>query len=343
LIAAAQEGRGSGVDNNMKILVTGSAGHLGEALMRTLAGSDDHAVGIDIKASPFTHAVGSVADRLFVQAAMNGVDVVLHTATLHKPHIETHSRQEFIDTNISGTLNLLEAAVAAGVKAFVFTSTTSTFGRALQPAAGDPAAWVTEDVAPIPKNIYGITKLAAETLCELIHRKSGLPCIVLRTARFFPEQDDDRDVRAQYDNDNLKANEFLHRRADIEDVVSAHQLAIVKAREIGFDRFIISATTPFTREDLLELRTDAAAVVRRCCPGYEAEYSRRGWSIPRSIERVYVNARARKRLGWQPRYDFEFLMRRLRDNQDYRSALAAAVGAKGYHSQTFADGPYPVS
>lgn len=327
----------------MRILVTGSAGHLGEAMMRALAGSAHEPIGLDLKPSPFTQAVGSVADRGFVDANLRGVDVVVHTATLHKPHIETHSRQDFIDTNISGTLNLLEAAVAAGAKAFIFTSTTSTFGRALVPAPGEPAAWITEEVAPIPKNIYGITKLAAENLCELIHRKTGLPCLILRTARFFPEQDDDPTVRSQFDNDNLKVNEFLHRRADVEDVATAHVLAISKAPELGFDRFIISATTPFTREDLLELRSNAAAVVRRHCPHYETEYARRGWSLPRGLDRVYVNERARKRLGWQPRYDFGSIVRRLREGEDYRSPLAAAVGSKGYHSKTFAEGPYPVS
>lgn len=327
----------------MRILVTGSAGHLGEAMMRALGGSAHEPIGLDLKPSPFTQAVGSVADRGFVDANLRGIDVVVHTATLHKPHIETHSRQDFIDTNISGTLNLLEAAVAAGAKAFIFTSTTSTFGRALVPAPGEPAAWITEEVAPIPKNIYGITKLAAENLCELIHRKTGLPCLILRTARFFPEQDDDPTVRSQFDNDNLKVNEFLHRRADVEDVATAHILAISKAPELGFDRFIISATTPFTREDLLELRSNAAAVVRRHCPHYETEYARRGWSLPRGLDRVYVNERARKRLGWQPRYDFGSIVRRLREGEDYRSPLAAAVGSKGYHSKTFAEGPYPVS
>ena len=134
----------------MKILVTGSAGHLGEALMRALA-SKHEAVGLDIKSSPFTHIVVSIADRGFVDECVRGVEAVAHTATLHKPHIETHSRQEFVDTNISGTLNLLEASVAENVKAFVFTSTTSTFGRALAPAQGEPAAWITEKVAPIPE------------------------------------------------------------------------------------------------------------------------------------------------------------------------------------------------
>src|SRR4051812_46350473 len=112
----------------MKILVTGSAGHLGEGLMRTLVHSEHEAVGLDLKESPFTQRVGSITERAFVEDCVRDVDVVLHTATLHKPHVETHSRQHFVDTNITGTLNLLEAAVIAGVKAFVYTSTTSTFG-----------------------------------------------------------------------------------------------------------------------------------------------------------------------------------------------------------------------
>jgi UDP-glucose 4-epimerase len=326
----------------VKILVTGSAGHLGEALMRTFAGSDHEAVGLDIKSSPFTHRVGSVADRAFVDRCVQGSEVILHTATLHKPHVETHSQQEFVDTNISGTLNLLEAAVSAGVKVFVFTSTTSAFGRALVPAEDGPAVWTTEDVVPVPKNIYGVTKLAAENLCELTHRNQGLPCIILRTSRFFPEDDDDSAVRELYDNDNLKVNEFLHRRVDIEDVVTAHMLAISKATELGFDRLIISATTPFTREELPELRKRASLVLRRHCPDFEAEYARRGWSAPTTIDRVYVNKRARERLGWQPRHDFGSVIQQLRSGQDYGSALARAVGSKGYHDESFAEGPYPV-
>ena len=327
----------------MKILVTGSAGHLGEALMRTLATAKHEAVGLDIKPSPFTHYVGSIADRTFVDLCMRGVQGILHTATLHKPHIQTHSAQEFVDTNISGTLNLLEAAVAARAEVFVFTSTTSTFGRALMPAEGQPATtWITEEVVPIPKNIYGVTKLAAENLCELAHRKDGLPCIILRTSRFFPEDDDDRATRGGYDNDNLKVNEFLHRRVDLADAVTAHLAAITKAPMLGFDRFIVSATTPFTPQDLTELRTQAPLVARRCCPDYEPEYLRRGWSAPDSIDRVYVNQRARLLLGWQPKYDFHYAVQQLRAGQDYGSALARAVGSKGYHARSFAEGPYPV-
>src|SRR6185295_15507676 len=118
---------------------------------------------------------------------VSGTDAVVHAATLHKPHVGSHARQEFVDTNVTGTLNLLEAAVEAGAGRFVFLSTTSAFGRALAPPPGEPAAWIDESVAPVPRNIYGVTKCAAKDLCELVHRDHGLPCLVLRTSRFFPE------------------------------------------------------------------------------------------------------------------------------------------------------------
>jgi UDP-glucose 4-epimerase len=142
----------------VNLLVTGSAGHLGEALMRTPPQEGCRSIGLDLKASPFTQLVGTIADRSFVRSSMRGVDAVIHTATLHKPHIVTHSRRDFIDTNVTGTLNLLEEALSAGVQAFIFTSTTSVYGRALTPTSGAPAAWITEDVVPVPKNIYGVAR-----------------------------------------------------------------------------------------------------------------------------------------------------------------------------------------
>jgi UDP-glucose 4-epimerase len=325
------------------VLVTGSSGHLGEALVRTLRDMSHEVVGLDLLPSPFTSNVGSIIDRDFVRQCMRSVEAVLHTATLHKPHIITHSRQAFVETNITGTLNLLEEAVSAGVSCFVFTSTTSAFGGALTPPAGAPAAWVTEDVRPIPRNIYGVTKTAAEDLCELFHRNHGKACIILRTSRFFPEEDDNSATRQAYDDENVKANEFLYRRVDLEDVVSAHLLALEKGPSIGFGRYIISATTPFQPDDLLDMRANAPAVVRRRFPDYEEEYARRGWKMFPSIERVYVNERARRELGWRPRYDFRHVLDLLKVGIGPRSRLARAVGSKGYHAQRFVDGPYPVT
>lgn len=315
----------------MKILVTGSAGHLGEALMRTLRAAGRDAVGIDVLPSPYTDRVGSIVERTFVADAMRDIDAVLHAATLHKPHVVTRSRQAFVDVNVTGTLNLLEEAIGAGVESFVFTSTTSAFGDALVSGPGAPATWITEDVVPIPKNIYGITKLAAENLCELMHRLHQLPCVVLRTSRFFPEDDDAPERRDAQVDANLKLNELLYRRADIEDVVDAHLLAIARAPTLGFGRYIVSATSPFTPDDLPALRHDAASVVARHVPGYKAEFERRGWTMLDDIDRVYVNAAARRDLGWRPRHDFASGIARLTRDEDIGSAIARMVGKKDYH------------
>jgi nucleoside-diphosphate-sugar epimerase len=316
----------------MKILVTGTAGHLGEGLARVLDGAGHDVLGVDLLASTQTSVVGSIADRECVRAVVSGVDAVIHSATLHKPHVGSHGRGEFVDTNITGTLNLLEEAVAAGVSRFVFTSTTSTFGRALTPAPADPAAWVTEDVAPVPRNIYGVTKTAAENLCELVWRDHRLPCVILRTSRFFPEEDDRDEVRP-IDELNLKVNELLYRRVDLQDAVDAHLLALERAPEIGFGRYIISATTPFGPDDLAELRRDTPAVVRRLYPDFEEIYASRGWAMLPSIDRVYVNARARDELGWSPVYDFRYALDRVAGGEDPRSPLALTIGAKGYHAE----------
>ena len=316
----------------MRILVTGSAGHLGEALVRVLRADGLDVVGLDILASPDTDVVGSIADRAVVREAIAGADAVLHAATLHKPHVVSHTRQEFVDTNVTGTLVLLEEAVAAGASRFVFTSTTSAFGRALVPPPGAPATWIEETVAPRPKNIYGATKVAAEDLCELVHRDHGLPVLILRTSRFFPEEDDREEVRAAYPADNAKVNELLYRRADIADIVEAHRLALERAPQLGFGRYIVSATTPFTRADLAQLRTDAPAVVARLFPQYPELYERLGWSMFPEIERVYDNARARADLGWTPRWDFGVALERLAAGLDPFSDLTAEVGVKGYHA-----------
>lgn len=310
--------------------------------MRSLGSYGHSATGLDILASPFTDQVGSITDRARVRASLDGVDAVLHTATLHKPHVATHDKQAFVDTNITGTLAILEEAVAAGVRSVVFTSTTSAFGAALTPPADAPAAWIDESVRSVPKNIYGATKTAAEDLCELFHRRHGLCCLVLRTSRFFPEADDSAAVRDGFADANAKANEFLFRRVDLEDAVTAHVAALARAPEIGFGRYIVSATTPFRQDDLPALRRDAEAVVAARVPGYRATYRARGYRMFAGIGRVYVNAKALGDLGWRPRYDFGRVLRQIADGQPIGSDLARQVGIKGYHQGRFAAGLYPV-
>ncbi|MEO1136462.1 MAG: NAD(P)-dependent oxidoreductase [Pseudomonadota bacterium] len=325
----------------MTTLITGSSGHLGEALCRTFEADGRAYFGIDVKDGAYTSRTGDIADAGFISDVMKGATSVIHTATLHKPHVVTHSKQQFVDVNVTGTLNLLEAAVRESVSAFVFTSTTSVFGNAMRPAPGAPAVRVTEALTPIPKNIYGVTKLTAENLCALFHQDYKLPCLILRTSRFFPEEDDNAAIRNGFDDLNAKVNELLYRRADIADIVSAHTIALERAQDIGFGRYIISATTPFTENDLTKLGRDAPSVLKRRVD-FEHEYVRRRWRMFETLDRVYVNDLARRELGWRPQIDFFSALARLREDENPFSPLKEIIGEKGYHDETFEDGPFPV-
>ncbi len=324
----------------MRVLVTGSSGHLGEALVRTLRERGDDVIGLDIRPSEWTSVVGSVNDPDLACEVMAGVDVVLHTATLHKPQIAFLPRQAFIDTNVSGTLTLLDAAADAGVRAFVMSSSTTVFGDALVPAEGEPAAWIDESVVPVPKNIYGVTKAAAEDVCQLAFRNQRLPCAVLRISRFFPEADDAPDAHEGRCDDNIKADEYASRRVALEDVVDAHLLAAHAAPQLGFRRYIISATTPFQREDLPQLRTDAATVFRRRAPMVAAVWAERGWRFPSRLDRVYVNDSARRELGWRPRFDLTSIAKMVAVDGPIHTPLARKVGSKEYVGSTYHRGTF---
>lgn len=283
----------------MHVLLTGSSGWLGRFLAPMLRDAGHQVTGLDVAPGADTDVIASVADRAAIDRvfAERGIEAVIHGGALHKPDIARYSKQAFIDVNVAGTLNLLEAAVAAGHDRFIFTSTTSLMiAQAIRDEAGDAAVWLDEDSGPIePRNIYGATKFAAEQLCRLFHAEHGLNTIVLRTGRFFPEDDD---THSHPPGENLKANELLHRRLTVEDAARAHIAALAKAPQIGFGTYIVSAPTPFSRDEAVELKRDPAAVIARHFPNAAALYAARGWELPKRIGRVYDSGRIQRELGF---------------------------------------------
>jgi nucleoside-diphosphate-sugar epimerase len=278
----------------VRVIVTGSSGRIGGAIAARL--TLRHSVtGVDLRPGPLTAQVADVQDTQRLEALLRGVDAVVHTASLHVPDLATRSAAEFRAVNVDATRRLLQAAGEAGVARFVYTSTTSLYGDAMLPQGGE-AVWVTEDLAPRPRDVYDETKLAAEAACAEASR-SGLSCTSLRMSRCFAE------------DPRLVAIYRLYLGVDAEDVAQAHELALT-ADGAGFDVFNVSAPTPFCRSDSRRLFEQADAVILERHPWAAAEFARRGWPLPRSIDRVYVVDRAIAGLGYRPQHDFAALFRR---------------------------------
>ena len=311
----------------MRVLLTGSSGRLGRVLARRLSAAGHVVTGLDVVMGAHTVALGSVADRGFVDRvfADHGIEAVIHAGGLHQPDMARLPRSAFVETNVSGTLNLIEAAARAGHDRFLFTSTTSLMiSAAIHQGGGGAAAWIDEDLAPlVPRNIYGVTKLAAEQLCRLAHLDHGVGVVVLRTGRFFAESETIDGIGAE----NRMANELLHRRLTVEDAAEAHLVALDRAASLGFETLILSAPTPFVRDDCPELMADAAGLIARRFPDAPALYAARGWVLPRRIDRVYSAARAEAVLGFRCHTDFGTLLDAMAGGAPL--PFAAGEGAKG--------------
>lgn len=327
----------------MKVLITGSSGNLGTALSIVCKQKGFDVIGVDKRVSNETTHIGDINDEDFINSCMVGVEVVFHTAGLHKPHVATHSIHEFIETNIWGTCVLLQIAKNNNVKSFIFSSTTSVYGSVLSPEASQPAVWIDESTNIESKNIYGLTKLSAEELCRLFSMDRKMKCIVLRNSRFFYEDDDNKFIRENYEQDNVKVNELLYRRVDIEDAVNAHlNAAFEYSGEEYFDKFIISSATPFIKDHCDLLNRVPKKVINKLYPEYFHIYKEKGWRLFPRIDRVYDSSKARKYLNWEPKYTFSYALDCLKSGKPFKSDLAERVGWIQYHENSFADMPYPV-
>ena len=263
----------------MRILVTGAAGLIGSAVAARLR-REHVVVGLDVQSGPEVDLLHDIRAPL----PLNGYEAIVHVAALHAPHVGRASDAAFRAVNVDATARLLDAALAAGVVRFVYTSSTAVYGHALEPASG-AAAWIDEDVAPLPRDIYDDTKLGAEALV----RACGIPSTILRMSRCFPEPLRDMALHR------------LHRGIDRRDVAQAHALALGGAGG-GCETFVISASPPFTQADREELCRDAPSAIRRRAPALASAFQHRGWPLPASIGRIYSPAKAAARLSFAAAY-----------------------------------------
>lgn len=277
------------------VLVTGSAGRLGREIVLLLRRHGYPVVGADLITSPTTNVLLDIRDAVAVSTVVQHAGAVIHTAALHGRHYDLRvPRLDFVRTNVEGTLNLLNACVAHGVRKFLYTSTTSIYGQAM--VHPGEAVWVTEELVPQPRDIYDITKQAAEALCRDFFEQEGLETTVLRVGRFLPEPA------------NLAANHRLYRGLDERDGAQAHLLTLERSFAT-FEVFNIAAGSPFERSDVAQLRHNPAPVICRRLPEAAGVYQQLGWQFPASIDRVYCIEKAQRLLGYAPQYTAPYLLR----------------------------------
>ena len=276
----------------MKALVTGSSGHLGEALVRTLRGAGHNVLGLDILPSPYTDRVGSITDRATVRQCMADIEVVFHAATLHKPHVVTHSRQDFVDTNVTGTLTLLEEAVAAGRKDLHFHQhdqrARRCAGAGTRGAGGldhrRRRAGTQEHLrshqgrgggslpALPPQPGPGLSGVENVALFPGRRRQRGGPRRPMPTRTSRPTSS----FTAAETWPTSSKRTCWRPNAQRKSALRATSSRLRRLSHTGISRTCAAM---------------AAAVIGRLYPEAETLYRQRGWRLPAAIDRVYVNAR----------------------------------------------------
>jgi UDP-glucose 4-epimerase len=175
----------------MKILITGGAGFIGSHLaehfcahaeVRVLdnlrTGHRNNLSGLSVE-----FVEGSILDREVVRNAMRGVDYVFHLAAFVSVPESVHAPRECVEINVLGLLNVLELSVEAGVKKLCFASSAAIYGD-------DPDVPKCEDMRPMPRSPYAVSKLDGEYYCAQFTEAGRLPTAALRFFNVFgPRQD----------------------------------------------------------------------------------------------------------------------------------------------------------
>jgi NAD dependent epimerase/dehydratase len=171
--------------------VTGGCGFIGSHLVEALLqhGAVVSALGrynsrsdlgflSGVESSSLKVHLGDVSDLTFVQSVSNGIDTVFHLAALIGIPYSYVAPTHYVETNIKGTVAVLEAARSAGVRRIVHTSTSETYGSAQYTP-------IDEDHPLVGQSPYSATKIGADKLAESYHRSFGLPVAILRPFNTF--------------------------------------------------------------------------------------------------------------------------------------------------------------
>ncbi|HAR97333.1 MAG TPA: NAD-dependent dehydratase [Syntrophus sp. (in: bacteria)] len=304
------------------VLVTGADGFIGSHLTERLVES-----GAEVRAFCFYNSNGSwgwldeaprevkrsldvrlgdIRDARFVEEACRGVDTVFHLAALIAIPFSYRAPESFVDTNINGTLNILEGARRAGCRRVINTSTSEVYGT--------PADLPIRETHPLQgQSPYSASKIAADKLCEAYHCSFGLPVVTLRPFNTYGPRQSMRAVLPTILVQLLSGKRSIalgnvEPRRDLTFVADTVEGFVRCAEAKGVEGQVIQLGTGRT-ESIREVFETACRVL-----GRDAVIKTRNERVRPDKSEVMVlqsdPALARKRLGWKARVSLEEGIRR---------------------------------
>ena len=293
-----------------KYLITGGCGFIGSHIAEALKEQKHTVIIYDNLSSGYEHNIAGFRDKItFIKAdirdmkalttAMQGVDYIFHKAAMVSVFDSVERPIENHDINITGTLNVLNAAKESGVKRVVAASSASVYGN-------DPVLPKTEDMIPSPKSPYALAKIAMEYYMRIFAELYGLETVVFRYFNVYgPRQDpgsmysgvisrfiDDilTGRKPTVFGDGLQTRDFIF----IQDVVEANLLAMNNHTLGRGEVFNIATGHPTSLLELLDILKDLTE--KDVKPQFRS--NRRG-DIRHSVADI---SRARHKLDFTPCY-----------------------------------------
>ncbi len=272
------------------VLLTGGCGLVGRALVPMLR--DRYSVTHFEMSDPgdgLPFIQGDLRSSQDAAEACEGMDAVVHVAALHGKAWAELGDDTGFEVNVTGTKNILEGAVKAGVKRVVFTSSIWANGHG---SPAPPYLPMDEAMPREPAELYGLTKILGEQLCRYTTARYGLSTIVLRPGGIRPVE--------------LYAPTFagfLTACVDVRDVAQAHVLALQAPADMQHEVFIITADSPLCRVDPAAFKADPAAALDSVVPGAGGLVRNGDVPIGPGAE-WYTVEKAKRLLGYRPEYNF---------------------------------------
>lgn len=288
----------------MKIIVTGGAGFLGKHLCRALAGAGHEVRVVDTRNNPeFKTDICDIRQAGEMLRVIRDADVVFHLAALIEAGESVKNPQAFVDVNISGTLNILEAMRQNQVPAMFFSSSAAVYGE-------PQVVPIKEDSRTIPINPYGVTKLATEGLISSYVAAHGMTGVGLRYFNLYgPEEQHQpethaipRFIKQIYDGEEVTVwGDGQHQRdyIFIKDVVDGHLagLELIKNKPGQYHYFNLSTEKPTA---VIDVVNKIASILNR--PAKVKNFP------PRPGDPLVLTAdatKAHQELGWSAKVDLD--------------------------------------